>query len=909
MKRISKRLIPPFLNLLWGIGLSGAPTFELFQKPSGENGNQLTRLAGVEAGLTVASTYEDPRAWNERLDPGTIGTVGTGIGVGDFNNDGWPDLFVGMREGINRLYLNNEGKLFKDHTVAAGILESLDWTTGVSVIDINGDGLSDIYVCFFDSPNRLYINQGGAVFAEEAEAYGLAVRDASSGAFFADYDKDGDLDLYLQTNVKDVGGRPDYFLRNEGSYFEDVSSEVGILQGDEGLTLGHSVLWIDYDEDGWEDVYVANDFRASDFLYLNNQDGTFRYAPELIPVAPYSSMGSDIGDVSGNGRLDILTTDMASPSYRKHVESMLTSAVKTQELPVDSFPRQTMKNALLLNRGLGDYVDVGYAWNVAATDWTWAPRLVDLDNDGWVDVFFTNGMIRQFHNADLALAQDRQSSVAAKTAVFKNSPVLDEENLVFRNMEGNGFEPVNVLWGYEHKGVSFGVAVLDYDKDGDFDFVYTNYKAPPTLWRNDLGKGNAVQIQLRGSKTNQQAIGAVATAHFGNRTMTQKLLSNRGYLGSDEKLLHFGLGDHSVLDRLVINWPDGTFEEFEALESGRRYLIDQGTGSEVELEIVDSTRFVWQADEPMVSELVAKRGDQGLLYPLKPLPGPAQPKLVQDDFNLDGKTDMLILRDWEAPRIILSGEERMSDQSDAMGISQLNGLWETVLVEDFNNDGLPDIFLGGLGINHEISYRTDEDGRLARYLGRFTPRAPMVNLNSYDWNGESRLFDGLRDYSEIEPRLLRRMSSFGQTASLTPEEFIERTGFQVEKRFEVDHFRSGILMNEGGKTFRFEPLPMEAQYGRVWDVEYVDLNQDGFKDLILLLGQLSPHYRSSQNEGSFLVVFLAKGDGHFVPDSRTPFDRVVTERVTSISVAVDDERVGLFLHLDDGRNMRYQVLE
>ncbi|MCB1123882.1 MAG: VCBS repeat-containing protein, partial [Verrucomicrobiae bacterium] len=509
----------------------------------------LNRLSSDASGLNTPSLYRDPRAWAERLEPATIGTVGTGIGVGDFNGDGWPDLFVGIREEKNRLYLNDGGKRFVDKTEEAGILESLDWTTGVTVADINGDRLPDIYVCFFDAPNRLYLNRGDAVFEEVAGKLGLNIKDSSSGAFFADYDKDGDLDLYLQTNYKNQGsGEPDYFLRNDGDDgFTDITAMVGIIHGPDAATFGHSVLWVDYDEDGWEDIYVANDFRAPDFLYLNNGDGTFRAASEILPIVPYSSMGSDLGDVNNDGRIDILTTDMATTSYRKHVESMLTNGTKTRDLPEGSLPRQVMKNALLLNRGPGDYVDVAYAWNLAATDWTWAPRLVDLDNDGWQDAFFSNGMIRQFHNADLALAQDRQTSIEAKNTVFERSPILKERNLVFRNQAGRGFEAANALWSFEHEGVSFGTALLDFDCDGDLDIVYTNYNAAPALWRNDLGTGNAVQVKLVGKGKNTEAIGAVGVAHFGDQALAQKILSNRGYLGTDEKLLHFGLEDRDEM--------------------------------------------------------------------------------------------------------------------------------------------------------------------------------------------------------------------------------------------------------------------------------------------------------------------------------------------------------------------------
>ena len=559
----------------------------------------LTRIPPEESGLTAISLYNDPRAWLERLEPATIGTVGTGIGVGDFDQDGWPDLFVAMREGKNRLYLNNQKGGFIDQTEEVGILESEDWTTGVTVVDINGDGLQDIYVCFFEALNRVYLNRGDATFDEVAINLGLVVSDAVSGAFFADYDKDGDLDLYLQTNTgNDGAGRPDYFFRNDGEAgFVDVSFDVGILQGTEGSTLGHSVLWVDWNEDDWEDLYVANDFRQPDFLYLNNGDGTFRLASEWVPIAPYSSMGSDLGDVNNDGRMDILTTDMATPSYLKHVQSMLTSGTKTRDIPEGSWPRQVMKNTLLLNRGPNDYVDVAYAWDLAATDWTWAPRLVDLDNDGWQDAFFTNGMLRQFHNADLAIMQDQQTTVAGKTAVFKLSTVLNERNLVYRNLGGRGYVEANSDWSFEHEGVSFGAALLDYDRDGDLDIAYTNYEAPPTVWRNDLGTGNSVQVQLIGQGENTEAIGAVAVARFGGQSQIQKILSNRGYLGTDEKILHFGLGNLELVEALEITWPDGSRQIVQGLKAGNRYRIQQSKEGATADSPAQRSRFVWVGEE------------------------------------------------------------------------------------------------------------------------------------------------------------------------------------------------------------------------------------------------------------------------------------------------------------------------
>ncbi len=894
--------LPTYAALAW-------MPFEAGSKGGNEG---LSRIASETSGLEASSLYRDPRAWGERLQPATIGTVGTGIGVGDFDGDGFPDLFVAMREGQNRLYLNSGKGGFIDRTEEAGILESLDWTTGVTVVDVDGNGKPDIYVCFFDSPNRLYLNRGDLVFEESATKLGLDVKDACSGSFFADYDRDGDLDLYLQTNVgsgRIAGARSDYFFRNDGlSGFVNITDKVGILHGEKGATLGHSVLWVDFNEDGWEDLYVANDFKAPDFLYLNNGDGTFRFSPEAIPVAPYSSMGSDLGDVTGNGKLDVLTTDMATPSYLKHVESMLTSAVKTRELSADSWPRQVMKNALLINRGRGEYVDAAYAWKLAATDWTWAPRLVDLDNDGWQDAFFTNGMIRQFHNADLAMEQDRQTSTLAKTGVFRRSPVLNEANLVFRNLEGRGFESANEPWGYEHVGVSFGTAIFDYDRDGDLDIVYTNFDAPPSLWRNDLGKGNAVQIRLIGDKANQEAVGAMAIAHYGGREQAFKILSNRGYLGSDEKLIHFGLGRGEIIEKLEIFWPDGSFQLVRDLEKGKRYTIEKaGVASQDETRGSEpSARFEWKYSEAVEAPLPFVRKGEGrsaFLYPFKRLPTLAKPRLIREDFDGDGQRDSLILRDWESPRILLSGNEISLSE----GIDSISGLWEMALVADYNGDDRQDILLGGLGINNEISYRSQGEGRFVRYLGRFSSEGPELNLNAYEWGKELRLYDGLRDYSEIDGRILKRLGSFRETAGLTPDTFREQFDFKVSQAYEISQLQSGLLIFTENRGARFEPLPFEAQYGRVWDAVVSDLNGDDVQDLVLLLGQVSPHYRSSQDERSFLSIFLGQGDGKFEADRRPVLDKLPQGRMISLSISQVLDTKELEILFEEGRRETFRL--
>ncbi len=851
------------------------------------------RLTPTESGFTESNSYRDPRAWTERYLAATGGSVGTGLGVADFNGDGWPDVFVAMREGQSRLYLNVNGERFIDHTKEAGILENRDWATGVTVVDINGDHLPDIYVCYFNAPNRLYVNQGRATFTEEAVAYGVAVRDASNAAFFADYNRDGRLDLFLQTNIIDsrhgTGGQPDYLFRNDGARsFTNITSQSGIRSGPFGGTQGHSALWMDFDDDGWEDLYVANDFSTHDYLYRNRGDGSFEEVAARLPAVPFSSMGSDVGDVNNDGLVDVVTTDMATISYAQHAVSMATNARKTYALSPGAQPPMLMKNGLLLNRGIGQFIDVAYAWNLAATDWTWSVRLADLDNDGWQDAFFTNGMTRQFHNADLSYRQDSLESVAAKNVVFRDSPVLREHNLLFRNSDGMGFVAANDTWQFSHLGVSFGAVVFDFNRDGALDLLYANYEEPPTLWRNDLPVGNAVQIRLVGASPNTEAIGAVVVAFFSGRRQAQKVLSNRGYLSSDEKVLHFGLGTAAQIDRLQIHWPDGTQQEVSDLPSGARYVVQQDSASHDRVKTATrpprSSRFLAgpprAAQNPRASQAHPDPPDP--LSPFKVIPN-TRTRELRADFAATGEPRTLVLRPWDSPQLLRATAAGPVDESLLWGLSEISGLYERALVADLNRDGYPDVVLGGLGLNHEISFRGEGDGQIVQYLGQFQSGGPTFHLNAYNWDGVLRLYDSMIDLSKVHGRVPSFFRSFREFAELDVTEFIARTRFSVQSTRSITHFRSAVLINTAGRGFRFIPLPQEAQYGRVWDLATGDLDGDGIDDLILLLAQVSPHARSPQAESSFVSIFLGRGDGTFVGDDQPAFDHLPTGLITGIS--------------------------
>ncbi len=439
------------------------------------------RLSPDETGIRADNPYDDPRIWSSLHSEFELGSVGTGVAVGDYDGDGRPDIFVVTKTHGCRLYRNLGHYRFEDVTAKAGVGGAPGiWNQGATFVDIDNRGRLDIYVCRFNAPNLLYINQGDGTFKESAHAYGLDVNDASVMAAFCDYDRDGRLDVFIQTNVLDYAARPNgqhnyLFHHNADGTFTDVTSRAGLS----GEAHGHSAVWIDASGSGYPDLYVANDFAQPDVLYHNNGDGTFTNAIDhTIPHMPFSSMGSDLGDVMNDGRLDLFTTDMAEPRHEQDQRGMADSRGRTTE--DDRHPDlapQYERNALLLDTGTGRYLEAAQMAGIAATGWTWSPRLEDLDNDGRVDLFVTNGMYREPTNVDLQARQAAAQTPAERIQMIRESPVLAEAHLAFRNLGDLRFEEVGAAWGLDQRGVGFGSALGDLSGDGNLDIVYTSLTA------------------------------------------------------------------------------------------------------------------------------------------------------------------------------------------------------------------------------------------------------------------------------------------------------------------------------------------------------------------------------------------------------------------------------------------------
>ncbi|MEC8420431.1 MAG: VCBS repeat-containing protein [Verrucomicrobiota bacterium] len=554
-----------------------------------------------------------------------------GVCAGDFDNDGLDDVFFAHSYGGHQLFRNLVGLKFKDITEELNLSEIFKnhWAVGCSFVDINGDGWLDLFIAGTGDPNLVLINQSGNSFLEMSETLGLKRRGASVQMAFSDFDRDGDLDAYLITNrlstlpspkngmqvmaemergkvqVEDQydevftivphpqekyrvvnAGERDLFYRNDGGKFIEMSEALGFDGTDEGLAAS----WIDYDRDGWLDLYVANDFYGSDQLYRNVEGKHFEeQTHSVLPHVPWFSMGTDVGDINNDGWFDLMTSDMAGSDHYKSKMGMGDMEESGWFLR-SSNPKQYMRNSLYLNSGKGRFLEIAQQAGVANTDWTWSVKLADLDNDGWLDLIGTNGMMQDRTNSDLLNKAKLLKTQEERIKFWKKFPPKKDENFIFKNLDGLSFQKMGNSGGFNYRGVSFGMALADFDRDGDLDAVVASMDSPYKLYRNNASSSASVTIRLRGKKENKWAIGSTVriTTELGSHW--RNLSSSQGYASANSPILHFGLGKAKEIREVEITWPTGEVQTISGISVNAHHQVNQdddlgpSTGKPTEIE-------------------------------------------------------------------------------------------------------------------------------------------------------------------------------------------------------------------------------------------------------------------------------------------------------------------------------------
>ncbi|HEY4198498.1 MAG TPA: VCBS repeat-containing protein [Mucilaginibacter sp.] len=881
------RLIPSLLLLFVALAgcnkhgpVEGPPLFEL--------------LTGTQTGISFNNTVRD----NKKLNIFNFRNFynGGGVAIGDVNNDGKPDIFFTSNEGKNRLYLNRGNWKFEDVSEKAGITGINSWHTGVVMADVNGDGWLDIYVSNsgnFDgtkSANELYINQKDGTFKEMAHEYGLDDTGIGTQAVFFDYDHDGDLDCFILTNsfkpissfAYDAGMRNararnngQKLYRNDNGHFVDVSEKAGIYGSEIGFGLGVTVG--DLNDDGWPDIYVSNDFFEHDYLYINQHNGTFKeVVKSSMGHISLASMGSDMADINNDGHLDIFTTDMLPENdYRLKTTTKFDNYDVYNAKFQSDFHHQYEKNCLQLNNGDGTFSEIADLAGVEATDWSWGALSFDFNNDGWKDIFVSNGISRDLTDQDFLSFFGEESTkrgIMAGGFNYRNfidrMPVTPIANYAFINQKDLTFKNRSEALGLATPSFSNGAAYGDLDGDGDLDLVVNNENQEAFVYRNMTSErhlANYLKVQLKGIPPNTFGIGSRVTIYTKGLKQMMEQMPARGFESSVEPVLNFGLGKNIAVDSLVIWWPNMKSQVIRSIKANSTLVLKQAdakmpvrlspkvthpiftnvTSSVIRGDITHKeNRYIDFDNERLIPKMLSTEG----------------PKLAVADVNGDGLQDFFMGGAAnDTAKLFIQQKDGTFKQSIQFAFEQDKDN-EDVGAEffDADNDGDMDLVVAtGGNESHDASaylttrlYINDGKGNFTRSFKGW----PMLNINAscvrcndYDGDGNTDIFIGARSIPGI----------YGKSPA------------------------SALLKNNGHGTFTdvtANVCPDLLHLGMVTDAQWVDIDHDGKKELVVVGdwmpvtifkyqgGQLKKIRELPNSSGWWNSLTVADIDGNGTPD-------------------------------------------
>ena len=888
---------------------------------------QFTKLSSSFTNIYFKNKLHETNSRNYFTNPYMY--LGAGVASGDFNNDGLEDLFFLGNMVPNKLYLNKGDLKFNDISDSAGIEGDNRWYSGVTLIDINNDGFLDIYcsVGGEDGPNNnvLYINNKDNTFTEKAKEFGIDDDAYSMHSTFFDYDKDGDLDLYVANypptsftapvdyykyrieNHKKIDS--DHLYRNEGDYFVDVTKESGISNF--GLSLG--IVASDFNNDGYPDIYISNDFSSPDFMYINNRDGTF--TNDILNTLQQTSlfgMGVDASDFNNDGWVDIFQLDMnAADNFRSKANmSSMNPQVFYQSVAL-GLHHQYMQNSLQVNQGnlftdSPSFSNISRWSGVSSTDWSWGGLFADFDNDGWKDLYVTNGIRRDVNNKDFYNENrvffnkmKNDPNYKNKEEEFKLLSYLEKmpseklNNYLFQNQQDQGFVNKNIEWGLDEKTFSNGLVYSDLDNDGDLDLVVNNLEDLASIYRNNSISTNFIGFELKG-KNNQIPIGARVHLKVNGQYQMQELNLSRGYLSSVSPRIHFGIGTSTQIDEIMVEWTDGTHSKIEKSKVNTYNVIAYKDQVKFKKEskrenIVKRFETITQKepfnhDENRYNDFK----DEVLLPHKNSTLGPA---LAVGDLNNDKLEDYIVGGAIGQPTALYIQQKSGVFTKVKVPVFEENKIYEDLGIQifDADNDGDKDIYIASGGNEFDGGSKGYEDrfyenkgnlvfDRNKKAIPNISISGLEVSVNDFDQDGDLDLFvggrlspkkypypassiilenkssKGLIKFIDVTDKKLIKLKDIGL---VTTSKWVDIDGDSWEDLILAGEWMSvRFFKNNLGKNFtEVTDQVFKTDYRGWWyDLEKGDFDNDG--DVDLILGNLGLNYKYQASEEKPFRIYL-----------------------------------------------------